>query len=165
MIRSYRKSRPRRSGVTLLEVLIAIFILGVGLVSLATLFPIGLTRLANAARNSRSALLRPIADDIVKVRDDVAASTNDALADLLQGDTAQADGHAKQFAVHEAQLAALIQKIRQVRPNLQDPKDRLLADRALRELARWQRTVREVKESFAVLAEWERQKSNPPGMD
>lgn len=46
-----------RSGITLTELLIAIMILGVGLVSLATLFPIGLVRLRSAARWSRSATL------------------------------------------------------------------------------------------------------------
>jgi type II secretory pathway pseudopilin PulG len=61
-----RSSRPyslalspsaRRSGITLTEILIAIMILGVGLVSLATLFPIGLLRLRDATRWSRSATL------------------------------------------------------------------------------------------------------------
>src|SRR5947199_6145780 len=47
----------RRSGITLTEILIAIMILGIGLVSLATLFPIGLLRLRDAARSTRSAYL------------------------------------------------------------------------------------------------------------
>jgi len=46
-----------RRGVTLTEILIAIMILGIGLVSLATLFPIGLLRLREAQRYSRSAFL------------------------------------------------------------------------------------------------------------
>ena len=45
------------SGITLTEILIAIMILGVGLVSLATLFPIGLLRLRDATRYTRSATL------------------------------------------------------------------------------------------------------------
>jgi type II secretory pathway pseudopilin PulG len=47
----------RRAGITLTEILIAIMIMGVGLVSLATLFPIGLLRLRDANRWSRSAIL------------------------------------------------------------------------------------------------------------
>ena len=39
------------------EILIAILILGVGLASLATLFPLGLLRLREAARSTRSAYL------------------------------------------------------------------------------------------------------------
>src|SRR5579863_4577014 len=47
----------RRSGITLTEILISILILGIGLISLATLFPIGLIRLRNAQRQTRSAYL------------------------------------------------------------------------------------------------------------
>ncbi|MDG3003327.1 type IV pilus modification PilV family protein [Paludisphaera mucosa] len=46
-----------RSGITLTELLISVLILGIGLVSLATLFPIGLVRLREAQRYSRSAIL------------------------------------------------------------------------------------------------------------
>lgn len=46
-----------RSGITLTEILISILIMGVGLVSLATLFPVGLERIRNAQRATRSALL------------------------------------------------------------------------------------------------------------
>jgi type II secretory pathway pseudopilin PulG len=50
------RTKPRK-GITLTEILIAIMILGIGLVSLATLFPIGLLRLREATRSSRSAYL------------------------------------------------------------------------------------------------------------
>jgi hypothetical protein len=46
-----------RSGITLTEVLISILIMGVGLISLATLFPLGLVRLREAQRQSRSGTL------------------------------------------------------------------------------------------------------------
>jgi len=49
--------RKSRRGITLTEILIAIMILGVGLVSLATLFPIGLLRLRDASRYTRTAYL------------------------------------------------------------------------------------------------------------
>ena len=49
--------RPSRRGISLTEILIAIMILGVGLVSLATLFPIGLLRIREAQRYSRTAFL------------------------------------------------------------------------------------------------------------
>ena len=58
MIRSAFSTRARRrSGITLTEILIAILILAVGLASLATLFPLGLLRLRDAANYSRSAYL------------------------------------------------------------------------------------------------------------
>jgi type II secretory pathway pseudopilin PulG len=46
-----------RSGITLTEILISILIMGVGLISVATLFPIGLVRLRQAQQQSRSGLL------------------------------------------------------------------------------------------------------------
>src|ERR1700736_4158334 len=52
-----RRFASRRSGITLTEILISIMILGVGLVSLATLFPLGLLRLRVANRQSRSGYL------------------------------------------------------------------------------------------------------------
>lgn len=57
MIRQTTTRATCRAGITLTEILIGIMILGVGLVSLATLFPIGLLRLREAQRNTRSALL------------------------------------------------------------------------------------------------------------
>ena len=53
----YAHASAAGSGITLTEILIAILILGVGLVSLATLFPIGLLRLRDAARYTRSTYL------------------------------------------------------------------------------------------------------------
>jgi hypothetical protein len=51
-------SRVRaRSGITLTEILISILIMGVGMISLAVLFPLGLLKLRDAARFHRSGLL------------------------------------------------------------------------------------------------------------
>jgi len=55
MIVDFRRKLSR--GITLTEILIAIMILGVGLVSLATLFPIGLLRLRDASRYTRTKYL------------------------------------------------------------------------------------------------------------
>ncbi len=52
-----RRDVRGRAGITLTEILISIMIMGIGLVSLATLFPLGLLRLRAAAIKSRSAFL------------------------------------------------------------------------------------------------------------
>ena len=52
-----RRVPKDRSGITLTEILISIMIMGVGLISLATLFPLGLLRLREASRLSRSTYL------------------------------------------------------------------------------------------------------------
>src|SRR3954465_10454437 len=46
-----------RSGITLVEILISILIMGVGMISIATLFPLGLLRMRNAQRLTRGAYL------------------------------------------------------------------------------------------------------------
>ena len=45
----------RRSGTTLVEVLVAIFVMGIGLIALLTLFPIGMLRMARAIHDDRCA--------------------------------------------------------------------------------------------------------------
>lgn len=49
--------RAARRGITLTEILISIMIMGIGIISLATLFPLGLLRIREAARATRSAML------------------------------------------------------------------------------------------------------------
>lgn len=57
-----------RSGITLTEILISIMILGIGMVSVATLFPIGLMRLRDATRDARSTILAQSAMNDADVR-------------------------------------------------------------------------------------------------
>jgi hypothetical protein len=45
----------RRSGSTLVEVLIAIFVMGIGLIALLTLFPLGALRMAKAIHDDKCA--------------------------------------------------------------------------------------------------------------
>ncbi len=77
-----RPTAPRSAGITLTEILISIMILGVGLVSLATLFPIGLLRLREAQRQTRSAYLFEAATADVAARGLLNASSFRA-ADIL----------------------------------------------------------------------------------
>src|SRR6187399_1720477 len=45
----------RRSGVTLIEVLVAIFVMGIGLICLLTLFPLAASSMASAFKDERAA--------------------------------------------------------------------------------------------------------------
>jgi hypothetical protein len=87
---SPRTPRPaargdRPAGITLTEILIAIMILGVGLVSLATLFPIGLLRLRDANRYTRSAFLTQTAAADATARG-LLSSQSFTVADLLNAE-------------------------------------------------------------------------------
>jgi len=75
-------STSRSAGITLTEILTSILILGVGLVSLATLFPIGLLRLREAQRQTRSAYLFESATADVAARG-LLNSNSFLYADLL----------------------------------------------------------------------------------
>jgi hypothetical protein len=46
---------PRRTGATLIEVLVAIFVMGIGMMALLTLFPLGALSMAKAIRDDRAA--------------------------------------------------------------------------------------------------------------
>ena len=69
MIRPRIGLNGRPAGITLTEILISILIMGVGMLSLATLFPLGLQRLRDAARSSRSAMLIETAASEIASRD------------------------------------------------------------------------------------------------
>ena len=45
----------RRRGITLIQVLVAIFIMAIGLLAILTLFPLGVLRMAERAQNDRDA--------------------------------------------------------------------------------------------------------------
>lgn len=70
-----RRGVRGRAGITLTEILISIMIMGVGLVSLATLFPLGLLRLRAAAVRSRSAFLVESAEAEMATRNLLARSS------------------------------------------------------------------------------------------
>src|SRR5205823_6525078 len=46
----------RRPGITLVEVLVAIFVMGIGMIALLTLFPLGALRMAQAVKDDRTAI-------------------------------------------------------------------------------------------------------------
>ena len=48
---------PARRGITLIEVLAAIFIMGIGMLALFTLFPLGALSMARAIRDDRAAII------------------------------------------------------------------------------------------------------------
>jgi hypothetical protein len=69
----------RRSGVTLVEVLVAIFVMAIGLIALLTLFPIGMLRMMQAIRDERASECAYNADKIsiiYNLRNDIGVVTD-----------------------------------------------------------------------------------------
>jgi hypothetical protein len=59
----------RRTGVTLVEVLVAIFLMGVGMLALLTLFPVGAISMARALKDDRCATAAANADAVATAQD------------------------------------------------------------------------------------------------
>jgi prepilin-type N-terminal cleavage/methylation domain-containing protein len=55
--------RTARPGITLLEVLVALFVMGIGLLALLALFPLGAVNMAQALRNDRAASAANLASE------------------------------------------------------------------------------------------------------
>jgi hypothetical protein len=66
--RDSSRSRSGRRGITLTEILIGIMVMGIGVISLATLFPIGLLRLRKSVHEVRGTTLAQSAMSEVRVR-------------------------------------------------------------------------------------------------
>jgi prepilin-type N-terminal cleavage/methylation domain-containing protein len=67
--------RPVRPGVTLLEVLVAIFIMGVGMLAILVLFPLAALNMARALKDDRTGSIAPNADFLAQatgLRNDLA---------------------------------------------------------------------------------------------
>ena len=77
--------RRRRRGITLMEVLISILVMGIGLVAVASLFPVGLVAIRQAIRDQRSVMLARSAKAQLEVRRDLDLSSNTELLHLLTG--------------------------------------------------------------------------------
>lgn len=60
--------RQTHSGMTLIEVLVAIFVMGIGLIALLALFPIGVLRMAQAIDDGRTAHIAKNADAVAAAR-------------------------------------------------------------------------------------------------
>ena len=79
----------RRSGVTLIEVLIAIFVVALGLLALLTLFPLGALSMGQSIRDDRIALTAANAVATLKIMD--AASDKGVLDAMVQGDSSNSN--------------------------------------------------------------------------
>jgi hypothetical protein len=115
----------RRTGITLIEVLAAILIVGVGLLALLALFPLGALSMAQAVKDDRTAALASdavamsqagvelVSDTGVYARDSlVAGSADPATATLLRANYEELGGRAADLESQLAELESLFQSPR-----------------------------------------------------
>lgn len=128
-------ARPRRAGVTLLEVLVAIFIAGVGLLALLTLFPVGALNMARAIQDDRAGAVVADAEAFSRTGVELVARTRQfVVVSLVNGAAdpksvaALRDDYAD-LLTEAAELESRIAELRQVAktPRAKRAVDRLLA--------------------------------------
>jgi len=125
---------PRRSGITLLEVLAAIFILGIGLLASLVLFPLGALEMAKAIKDDRAGQAAANAIALSEAGQDLLARTRDFVLVSAQNGTADPKMVASLRASYgdlRLQVAEVESQLRDVRPLATNPKARLLVDRLL----------------------------------
>lgn len=127
---------PRRSGATLIEVLVAIFVMGIGLLALLTLFPLGALTMAGAIQSDRCAQAGISATDIAaarNLRND--PNVTEAMMGRFQGvqELTQPPADARSYPVFvdpigyamaippNHKVVAGLQQFRRVYPNFIDP--------------------------------------------
>jgi prepilin-type N-terminal cleavage/methylation domain-containing protein len=118
-----------RPGVTLLEVLVAIFIVAVGLLALLVLFPLGVLSMAQAIEDDRAAALA--ADSVALSADglDLLSRTTTFVQDsFLAGsvDPKAVIALRQGYEILEARAAELKARLTELKPLAQSPRLRLL---------------------------------------
>lgn len=131
-------ARTSARGVTLIEVLVAIFIVGIGLLSLLTLFPLGMQSMARAIRDGRSAELRALAADVLEQSvelQDAARRAGTHVSGWLGArrvDPQALAASGAELAERDRDLQRLYDELSSLRRSLPDRDDRELASRAAR---------------------------------
>src|SRR5262245_31428466 len=78
-----RVEQCRRAGITLLEVLVSIFVTGIGLLALLALFPLGLLDIAQAIKDDRAGEAAISAVALSEAGEELLARTEEFIAESL----------------------------------------------------------------------------------
>ena len=88
---SKRRTRATEGGAALVEVLIAIFIMGIGLLALLTLFPLGAIEMAQAIQDDRTAAVAADAIALSEAGKELVSRTMDFVKVSLSNGSADTD--------------------------------------------------------------------------
>ena len=139
----------RRAGITLLEVLAAIFVMGVGLLALLVLFPLGALSMAQAIKDDRAASVANDAESFsAKGKEFLSRTGQFVVLSLVNGsaDPKTATGLRKDCEELGVQSADLETRIRELRPLARTAKAKRLVEQSLAQ-------IRAIKASLDKMAE------------
>ena len=161
--RSNRFERHPRRAVTLLEVLVVIFIMGIGLLALLTLFPLGALSLAQSVNDDRAGAIAIRAQALHGAGADLLERTNEFIADsLISGPdcqrTAALTGEYQELAREAKGIEADLLKLQQALKLT--PKAQRQIDQLLVQIRAIQRTLRSLA---AILSLLDCSNGQPPG--
>jgi hypothetical protein len=148
--RPARAGRQVRPGVTLLEVLVAIFFTGIGLLALLTLFPLGALSLAQAIQDDRADAVVAGADAMTAAAGKLLPATGEFLYQSLNNQSADPKAAAQLRQGYErlAAIAATIDaQLHDLAPNVTAPHPKRLLRRLMIEI----RSIREAAEAMVRL--------------
>jgi prepilin-type N-terminal cleavage/methylation domain-containing protein len=145
----------RRDGVSLLEVLVAIFIMGIGLLALLTLFPLGALELAQSIRDDRAGQIANSASALSLAGEELLARTREfVMISALQGsaDPKTALVLRGDYGKLNLQAADIEADLREIRPLARSAKTRRLVDALLVQIRSIQLSCSAISGLLAQLA-------------
>lgn len=144
-----------RAGVTLVEVLVAIFIIGVGLLALLTLFPLGALELAQAIKDDRAATIAAEAQVLGEAGLELLGRTGDFLDEASQGNVDRQEAAVLEVKFQDLADAATIIELQllELRPSVPKRRARPKVEVLLAQVRAIERGLRSMSTLFGMLAE------------
>jgi len=144
-----------RTGITLVEVLVAIFIIGVGLLALLTLFPLGALELAQAIKDDRAGTIAAEAQVLGEVGLELLGRTSQFLDDASEGNVDRQEAAALEAKFQDLADAATIIELQllELRPSVPKPRVRPKVEVLLAQVRAIERGLRSMSTLFEMLAE------------
>ena len=144
-----------RTAITLVEVLVAIFIIGVGLLALLTLFPLGALELAQAIKDDRAGTIAAESQVLSDAGLEVLGRTSDFLDEASQGNVDRQEAAALQLQYEDlADAATVIEgQLLELRPSVPKRRVRPKVEVLLAQVRAIERGLRSMSALFGMLAE------------
>jgi hypothetical protein len=144
-----------RGGITLVEVLVAIFIIGVGLLALLTLFPLGALELAQAIKDDRAGTIATEARVLGEAGLELLGRTSEFLDEASQGNVDRQEAAALEVKFQDlAEAATIIEmQLLELRPSVPKRRVRPKVEVLLAQARAIERGLRSMSTLFGTLAE------------